>query len=90
MLVTAGRRFESKFDSKFLEAYLVNIRCEIPPAQKKVPLDYPAWIVIAKGGVGDNPFLDCQLMQDRSTRTHVHFPAETEYSCRPQGRTTCA
>ena len=67
--IIPGRKIEDKMDAKSLQSFPCSIRCNPPPQQKKVPIDYPAWIVVADSAVDSNMFCKSQLFQDR-TESH--------------------
>ena len=60
------RKIEDKMDAKSLQSFTCSIRCCPPPQQKKVPIHYNAWIVVADSTVENNVFLKSQLYQDRT------------------------
>ena len=62
------RRCEDKLDAKGIMSQLFTIRCAEPPANKKVPLFFPAWVTLHEAGVESNAFRACQLIADR---THI-------------------
>ena len=64
--IIPGRKIEDKMDAKNLQSFLCSIRCDLPPQQKKVPISYPAWIVMADSSVDSNVFCQSQLFQDRT------------------------
>ena len=59
------RRVENKLDAKGIESEPVLLRCEDPPATKRVQLNFPAWVVYQQG-VASNVWMGCQMMQDKS------------------------
>ncbi len=65
LLSTLIRRVEDKLEAKSLTADKVYIRCQCPPASKKVPLTFEAWTSISMDAV-DNVWSKSSLLQDRS------------------------
>ena len=53
-------------DAKGLANYPVSIRCNPPASAKKVPIQYPGWLVFCDGSVEDNLWSQCQMMLDRT------------------------
>ncbi|CAK9051467.1 Uncharacterized protein SCF082_LOCUS28243 [Durusdinium trenchii] len=73
------RRLESKFDAKNLWSEAISIRCCAPPAQRRVPIQFDAWIVISESKKDENWFMTSQLVQDRATRTEIPWQSESGY-----------
>ena len=59
------RRFEDKMDFKGLSNHAIVLRMESPPTTKKVPLVFPAWVVMDQASEDQNIFRSCQLLIDR-------------------------
>ena len=59
------RRLEAKFDAKSLWPEAISIRCATPPAQRRVPIQFDGWIVVAENSKDSNWFMSSQLVQDR-------------------------
>ena len=59
------RRIEDKLDALGIYSDLVSIRMAEPPNQKKVPLQFPAWVCAMEGTKDTNQFKKCQLLMDR-------------------------
>lgn len=60
------RRIEDKMDAKGLANYPASLRCHAPPSAKRVPMQYPGWLVYCDGSVEDNLWTNCQMMLDRT------------------------
>ena len=60
------RRCEDKFDAKGIISNAFSIRCANPPANKRVPLVFPAWVAFGEAGSDSNVFRGCNLIADRS------------------------
>lgn len=58
-------RIEDKLDARNLYSISFSIRMECAPATKRVPLQFPAWIVYHEDTITDNCFHGCQLANDR-------------------------
>ena len=63
--LTKVRRFEDKMDMKGLNNYAITVRMDSRPNSKKVPLVFPAWLVMEQSQEENNCFKDCQLLLDR-------------------------
>ena len=59
------RRLEAKLDAKNLWSEAIAIRCAPPPAQRRVPIQFDAWIVVSETKKDENWFMTSQLVQDR-------------------------
>ncbi|CAK9108776.1 Uncharacterized protein SCF082_LOCUS50599 [Durusdinium trenchii] len=53
----------------------------MPPAplKKKVPLQFPAWLVVQEDTLAENIFSHSQLALDRSTRDDIVWLSEAQY-----------
>lgn len=60
-----NRRIEDKLDARGLYSEYFSIRMSAPPATKKVPLQFHAWMIFEEATTADNIFEGCQLMLDR-------------------------
>ena len=67
------RRLESKFDAKQLWCEPVAVRCQAPAAQRKVPIQFDAWVLVSEAGKDTNWFMSSQLVQDRPGKTFIWF-----------------
>ena len=63
--LTKVRRFEDKMDMKGLNNYAITLKMDSRPNSKKVPLVFPAWLVMEQSQEENNCFKDCQLLLDR-------------------------
>ena len=59
------RRCEDKMDAKNLSSISITVRCNPPPAQKKVPISYNAWLVFCEGSEEESIWKTSQLLLDR-------------------------
>ena len=60
------RRIEDKLDAKQLASFPLSLRCDTPPSAKRVPMHYPAWLVVCDSFVDQNIWSNYQLMMDRT------------------------
>ena len=60
-----ARRWEDKFDAKGFRQHNVVIRCMPPAGKRKVPLYFDGWVLMLDANSHENPFANCQLVQDR-------------------------
>ena len=59
------RRIEDKMLAKGLASVLLTLRMELPPASKKVPICFHAWLVVDQAVESQNVFMQSQLVLDR-------------------------
>lgn len=59
------RRLEAKFDAKSIWSEAITVRCSQPPSQRKVPIQFDGWVLLAESSRDENIFRSCQLIQDR-------------------------
>lgn len=64
-MATEMRRIEDKMDARNLHTELIIIRMSNPPASKKVPLQFYAWLIRDFQTKDENVFADCQLLADK-------------------------
>ncbi|CAK9013583.1 unnamed protein product [Durusdinium trenchii] len=72
-------RLEAKFDAKSIWSEAITVRCSQPPSQRKVPIQFDGWVLLAESSRDENIFRSCQLIQDRSNRHEVAWQAEANY-----------
>jgi len=59
------RRIEDKMAFKGLTNVLLTLRMELPPASKRVPICFQAWLVVEQSVESENVFMQSQLVLDR-------------------------
>ena len=75
------RRIEDKCDIRGLYSQSFCIRMEEAPVKKKVPLQFPGWLLFEENTWSSNAFAESQLMLDRLAKETTWKTFDCRWTC---------